>query len=214
VAALFVCFAANVEAESAGDRGRYRLAGLGVGMATRIGTQDVIVSGATQERLGARLDFIGRRTLAQHETHMLGVLIKARSDTLAVFDNPSFLFRDGRHHPMVQRFGLLVDPETGRLDTLMWRIDGSAEEGYSGAVGPAEWLPPAMTHVFLLHADAREFTFGLPREAILALPSLPPGRRQVALTDGLRDLAGQLSFTPEQAARLEGGLRAMLARQE
>jgi hypothetical protein len=215
VASLFACFAANVEAESAGGRQRYRLAGLGVGMATRIGARDVIVSGATQERLGAHLDLIGRRTLAQHEKHVQGVLIEARSDTLAVFDNPNYLLRDGRHHPVVLRFAVLVDPETGRLDTLVWLVDGSAEEGYSGAVGPAEWLPAGMAYQFLMHADAREFTLGMPvREAILAIPSLPPGRRQVLFPDGLRDLAGQPSFTPEQAARLERELRAMLAGQE
>ncbi len=215
VASLFACFAANVEADSGGGRQRYRLAGLGVGMATRIGARDVIVSGATQERLGAHLDVIGRRTLAQHEKHMQGVLIKARSDTMAVFDNPNYLLRDGRHHPVVLRFGLLVDPGTGRLDTLLWRVDGSAEEGYRGAVGQAEWLPPGMTHHFLMHADAREFTFGLPvREAILAIPSLPPGHRQVHFPEGLRDLAGLASFTPAQAADLERGLRETLARQE
>jgi hypothetical protein len=212
VAALSSVFAANVQVQAGEVPGRYRLAGLGIGLAAGIDGRQTIVSGASRELLDAHLNRIARRALQEHEKHANAIRIKARSDTFAVYDNPTHLFRDGGHHPMVLRFGLLVDPRTGRLDTLVWRLDGSAAEGYTGPVGPAEWLSSGMTHRFLLHADAREFTLGLPmKETVLALPSLPPGRRQVAFPVGLRELAGLPAFTSEQAAGLERGLRDVLA---
>jgi hypothetical protein len=210
--ALFSVMVANVGAEP-GDGGtaRYRLAGLAHGVGTRVRGEDRIVTADTQQRLGADLDLVTRLLLGEQEKRRGSTQLKARSETLAVVDNPGFLLRAGRHCPVLVRFALLVDPSSGRLDTLVWSIPGSAEAAFGEPDGPMAWLPDGLVDEALLHVDAREFTHGLPlRASCLAMTALPRGRRQIAFSAPLRDLAGRVSLSPEAALELERQLRAAL----
>jgi hypothetical protein len=188
----------------------YRLGTVARGVATTIRGRDVIVSPTTQEKLGAGLDLAARLTLERMEKHAQRTHVVARAPTMAVIDEPTFLLREGRHRPVLLRFALLVRPADGRLDALLWRIDGNARYGYEGAAGPLQWLPPSKEESCALHADAREFTLGVPhKESALALTALPGGRR-LPMAGPLRDLAGRVPLTVDQAAELERLLRAAL----
>ncbi len=214
VATLFNAIVANVQSEAdKGDSQRYRLTAVATGIGTRIGGQDVIITPATQERLGAKLDLVTRMTLQRHQQRAARGRLAVWSSTMAVLDDPTFMLQEGKHRPVILRFAILVQPATGKLDTLVWYIQGSAAEGYEGAVGPLQWLAPGQMDLSELHVDAREFTFGLPqKESALALTALPQGRRQIPLLPALVDVAAKVPLTAEEAATLERLLRQALAR--
>jgi hypothetical protein len=213
VALYFTALVAGVEAEQTeGGRPRYRLAKLGIGVGTRLHGQDRIITSRTQQQLGANLGFLERTTLVKYEERQRqNIRLKARSNTMAIIDEPTFILRDGQHCPVVLRFALLVDSLTGRAETLVWRLDGDGQGNYHGPVGPVEWLSPSKVQHYLLHTDAARFTFGLPTtEDCLAIPGLPLGQRQIALSEGVVEAASTMTLTAEQARAIEKDLTERL----
>jgi hypothetical protein len=188
------------------DGRRYRLSRVAVGMGTRVGDRDVIITPATQKGLGADLGFVARIVLSRAQEKLAGVVRVAGSPRMAVFDAPNLMLRGGGHRPVVLRYAVLVEEATGRLDTLVWLLDA---EG-SGPSLPAEWLAPSQVEDCVLHVDAREFTLGLPNEQSFALCRLPRGRRQLEFAPSLRTLAGRPRLSQAAAEELEVELRAAL----
>jgi hypothetical protein len=209
VGAVFTALLARVEVVPGVAGPRHRLAGLATGAGTSIAGQDTILSTATRSKLRADLGFFGWMTLAHHEKRWPTILIRARSNTLAVFDDPTSLHRDGGHHPVVLRYALLVEPRTGRLETLVWRVDGDPAGGYQGAVGPLEWLPANQIGCCRLHSVS-QFPLGLAGSPSLAILNLPTGHTQIPIPDRLREVLGLLQLTPAQARELEKGLRNLV----
>jgi len=181
-----------------------------IGAGAGIAGKDTILSTATRGKFGADLKIVGWISLTEHEKRWPKVLIRARSNTMAVLDDPTFLDRDGGHHPVVLRYVVLVEPRTGRLETLVWRVDVDPAGEYQGAVGPMEWLAPNMMGSCLLHHAAARFALGLPEPRSLALLSLPPGHTQIPIPDALHEVLGLFRFTPEQARKMEKGLRNLV----
>jgi hypothetical protein len=224
VAMYFMALTADVQAEKGENkRPRYRLAKLGIGVGTRVRDQDRIITSRTQRQLGANLGFLEQASLAKNEDRQRqNIRLKARSNTMAIIDEPTFFFRDGQHSPGVLRHIVLVDPATGRLETLVFWLDpdapGHADAGRLPeppvalqAGGPVEWLPPSKVNRYLLHTDAARFTFGLPTtEDCLAIPALPSGQRQFTLSGPVLEAAGKLTLTAEQARTIEQGLTERL----
>jgi hypothetical protein len=203
---LFTAIVADVKEE----RGRYHLDHVADGMGTRIGDQDVIVTPDSQERLGAGLGFLARIVLSTAQERLQEVQLVARSPTFALIDAPNLMLRQGRHRPVVLRYAILVEEKTGRLDTLLWLLDRNDRGGYTGPVGPADWLAPAKIDDCVLHVDRREFTLGTPTEKAFAMNRLPRGEKQVAFPASLKGLASRTHFSAATAADLEAGLRAAL----
>jgi hypothetical protein len=199
---LFTALVAEVRQEG----GRHRLARVAVGLGTRVGGKDVIITPQTQQSLGANLGLLARMVLARADEKLAGVVSVARSPSLAVFDAPNLMLRGGRHRPMVLRYAVLLEPTTGRLDTLVWLLD--PEEGSSAEA--AEWLPPAKVDEGVLHVDGREFTLGFPNERSFALCRLPAGQRRLTFPEPLRALACQPRLSEALAVDLEARLRAVL----
>jgi hypothetical protein len=210
VACIFTSILARVEVVPGEAGPRHRLADLAVGAGAGIAGKDTILSTATRGKFGADLKIVGWISLTEHEKRWPKVLIRARSNTMAVLDDPAFLDRDGGHHPVVLRYVVLVEPRTGRLETLVWRVDVDKAGEYQGAVGPMEWLPPNMMGHCLLHYAPSRFSLGLPEPGSLALQSLPPGHTQVPIADALHEVLGLLRFTPEQAREMEKRLRNLV----
>jgi hypothetical protein len=213
VAMYWTAITADVRADQGeNNRPRYRLAKLGIGVGTRVREQDQIITSQTHQQLGVDLGFLERATLVEYEKRQRqNIRLKARSNTMAIIDEPTFFLRDGQHRPVVLRLVLLVGPSTGRLEALMWRLDGDGQGLNRGPVGPAEWLPSAMVNRYRLHTDSARFTFGLPTtEDCLAIPALPSGRRQITLPEEVLEPAGRLTLTAEQARAIEQGVAGRL----
>jgi hypothetical protein len=125
-------------------------------------------------------------------------------------DTPAFMPRGRGHAAVVLRYVFLVDAMSGRLDTLVWRIDTDGRGGYDGTVGLIEWLPPNKLVDATLQVDLNEFRLGIPSEKAFAVTSIPGGQRQLSIPDGLRPLAGTARPTGAQAGQIERQLREMI----
>lgn len=207
---VFTATTASVEAYGTGSERRYRLARLGVGVGVNINGKDVIVSPQTQAKLGANLGLLARQVLAGVYDKQKTIRLVAVGPTLAIMDTPAFMARGKVHAPVVLRYVFLVDPLTGSLDTLVWRIDTDGRGGYEGTVGMIEWLAPNTLVDATMQVDLDEFRLGIPSERAFAITSIPPGQRQFNIPDGLRTIAGTAKLTAEQAGKLQQGLREML----
>lgn len=203
---FFTCMLARVVK----DKDRHRLAEVAVGLGAHVGGRDVILTAETQGRLGAGLPLLSQLALARGYARLAEVPSVVRSDTMIVVDGATTMVRGGRHRPVVLRYVNLCDPETGRLDTLLWTIDLDDRGRPLGAGGSIEWLPPNLNQERVLHVDAREFAFGLITESALAMTGLYRGRQQFAVADGFRTTAGSSRLTPESAAQMEATLRDLL----
>jgi hypothetical protein len=203
---LFTALVADVRRE----QGHGRLVCVAVGVGTRVGDRDIVITPATQKRLGADLGFVARAVLSRAQDRLADVVTVARSPTMAVFDAPNWMVRNGRHRRVVLRYAAVVDPKTAALDTLVWLLDPTESGSLSGPVGAAEWLPPGVVDDAVLHVDAREFFLGNPTESSFALLGLPRGRQRIELPDDLKTLASRPRFTAADGAELEARLRALI----
>jgi hypothetical protein len=204
---LFTALLADVQHK----HGRYRLARVAVGVGTRVGDRDLILSPETQRRLGADLGFVARIVLSRAHEKLADIVTTARSPAMMVFDAPNLMLRQGLHRPVVLRYAVLVNEESGRLDTLVWLLDCEGDGRLCGPCGPVEWLSPSKVDDCVLHVDAREFTLGNPNEQSFALLRLPQGSSHPELPQPLRALASQPHLSEASAAELEVGLRTLLA---
>lgn len=209
---LFTAVVANVQEDRSGGPSRYRLTGLGVGMGTKIRGKDVIITPETQRKLGADLGFFGRIVLNESTKRIQEVLTVARSDGMALIDAPALMLREGKHRPIIVRYALLVDGQTGRLDTLIWPIDRDDRGAYVGLAGDYEWLAPNKLEDCMLHVDGNEFFAGTPTESAFAMNCFPRGQRQIAIPDGHKALAVKARLSREAAVELEAKLRDFLAK--
>lgn len=200
---------ANVE--KAGGPARFRLTAIAIGLGVKVNGQDTIVSPDKQVELGANLKFIERIVLNKATEKLKDVQVVVRSDTLVLIDASNLLRRDGRHQPVVLRYAVLVDPATGRLDTLLWVIDRDERGGYRGVAGPAEWLPPNKMEDCVLHVDGKEVSvLGVPSESAFAIERVPQGQKQVALPEDVKPIAGRMRLTGDMARQLEMRLREVV----
>lgn len=208
---LFSAWLANVETEQQGGQARYRLDRVAIGLGTRIGSQDVIITPESQRRLGANLRAMARLALDKGSAKLRHVEKVAGSETLAVIDSPGMLLHEGKHRPAVLRYAILVDGQTGRLETLLWAILRNDAGENQGLVGDIEWLPPNKVLNSVLHVDAKDFgPLGLPRESAFALTRVYQGQKQLPWSAELKALATRSRFSAAEAATLEKQLRALV----
>jgi hypothetical protein len=207
---LFTAFAADVRPSPDGRPPRHRLRAVGIGLGNRIDGRDTILTPDTAGRFGADLDWIGRAILSTGCERQKQSVVVFRGPTMALVDTPVHFRCPDRHRLIMFRYALLVDEPTGRLDPLVWLFDPTGRGGCAGERVVMELLPPDLVNEPELYVDLNEFTLGVPAEPAFAVDRLPPGRVQIPMPSGLRPLAEQTRYSPEEAARLEGELRKLL----
>lgn len=215
---LFTAILADVRplAERGGkgkDGKRYKLAKVAIGLGTRIGGKDTILTPDTQKQLGADLGLLARVVLRKSQEKLGEIAVVARSATFLVFDSPSFLVVGNKHKSIVLRYAILVDERSGRLDALVWPVGRDADGKYSEALGAIQWLPPSLADDCVLHIDGNEFSLGQPTEKAFAITEPPKGRKEIAITEKLKPLAARPRFTSATAAELESKLREAIKQQ-
>jgi hypothetical protein len=203
---LFTALLADVKP---GDGDRHKLAKVAVGLGVRIDGKDTVVTPDTQKRLGANLGLLARVVLSTAQEMLAETTVVARSDTLMVFDSPSYLAVDGRHQAIALRYAVLVEERTGRLNTLVWVLGRQDGGRYTGPIGAALWLPPNLTDDCVLHVDGSEFSLGQPTEKAFAMTT-PPKGKEVPVAEDWKSLAASEKFTAAAAAALENLLREAL----
>ena len=134
----------------------------------------------------------------------------ARSRTMAILDAPSTLLLDKKHQQVVLRYAVLVDLQTGRLDTLLWLLDREDRDEDSEPLSPLQWLAPDKLEDCALHVDPDDFFLGIPGPKAFAMERMPQGRQAIEFPNELKSTAAAAEFTPASAQALERALRKLL----
>jgi hypothetical protein len=178
-------------------------------MALPIGDQETVISGATQQKLGAKLGFVDRNALAESEASLDGVRQVARTSTMLVFDAPAIMRLDKKNKNVTQRHAILVSPTTGKLSTLVWIIE-PGEEGAPRLTEPlAHLLPENCEEDRQIVVDSSQFNFGIPSKQAFALVALPAGE-ETPIGEAWRNLAVSQFKEATDVVKLEQALRAAI----
>ena len=202
---MFTAFTADVVPERQGEHTRYRIRAIGLGLGTTVNGRDLVLTVETAEGLGQRLEWYEKETLRtgyriQHQARVV-----VHGPSFALLDTPVTL-RCGTKNRMVRyRYALIVDPPTGRLDVLCWRI-GDAEG--CADLSRAVLLHPSTIDKAELIPDPS--AGDIPNELTFGVDELPPYRLEVALPPEIAGLAAQTKYTPDDARALEAALRKLL----
>jgi hypothetical protein len=129
---------------------------------------------------------------------------------MALLDTHAVMVRDGKHRLAVMRHAILIDPRSGRLETLVWGVELDGQRNYRGVNSHMQWLRANAVDDCQLWVDPGEFTLGIPSDMAFAVPAPPKGRLTVPFTSDLITVAGQSRFTPQSLQALESGLRQAL----
>src|SRR5262249_1154789 len=132
---FFTCGLARVEKQEAPGRPPvYRLGEVAGGTGVGINGKDTIISPDSYTRLGAKLALRASYPLGRAYHRLDRVLVRARSDTLVVYDAPVRMVREGRNQNTILRSAVLVDSHTGDLELLTWAVAQDDAEHYLGAL--------------------------------------------------------------------------------
>ena len=198
---------ANVVATREGAKTAYWLQRIARGFAIDLNGQDTVIDG--KNTLGADLGLFGRRVLAENEAILdKDVYQIARTGTMLVFDAESTMLSGSSHRKMIMRHAVLVDPDTGRVFTLVWLLS-KTPSGYAFAESNLQLLPPSMQEARLLHVLKDRFTLGIPSPDAFALVRIPQGSA-LPWTPDLERTAALGTFAREQVFGLERSLRALI----
>jgi len=189
---------------------RFTLSSVAVGVGVKVNGQDMILTSDTQAKLGARLGFLEGQVLSGGDKQLEQIHCVARSRTMAILDAPSTLLRDKKHQQVALRYAVLVDPQTGRLDTLLWLLDREDRDESAEPLSRLQWLAPDKLEDCALHVDPDDFFLGIPGEKAFAMERMPQGRQALELPEELTSVAARAEFTPASALALERGLRKLL----
>lgn len=203
---LFTAMAARVVAYRNGDALQYRLEAVGIGVGTRIGEHDVIISSDTQRQLGAGLGPLKAIVLSRAEEHLSKILRVAASERMMIVDAPSIMYLEGEHRKIVLRYLFVVNPLTGQLATIVWRIDLDEHGRYLPVTGPAVLVRPNLVATSPLHVDGGKVYWGIPSNEAFAIVRLPPGT-PIDVPPELSRLLGQQVLTPQIAWDMEWRFR-------
>ena len=205
---MFTAFVADVRSELQGEKYVHRIQAIALGLGTASGERDVIITPESAAQHGVELDWVTREILTKgYKTQGLAAVV-IHGPAMEVVDTPVWYRSDGHHGLQRFRYALIVDAATGKLDSMVWRLDG---EGTCGD-GSATVLGPNTIDEAELIPDPNEFNaLGIPSDAAFAVDRLPSGRARVLLPPDLRPLAAQGKYTPAEARTLESRLRQLLA---
>jgi hypothetical protein len=182
---------ADVGRQTNQGRPVYFLSKLARGFAIEIKGKETIVDG--NNTLGASLGLFGRRILDENEKILdEDVRQVVRTPTMLIFDAKAVMRQQNEHVPMIVRHAVLVQPDTGRLSTLVWLLT----RDYRAAEPAVQLLPNGMREQRSLSVKRDEFTLGIPSREAFALRRIPQGK-PVAYDDRLRWAATQRTFTAQ-----------------
>jgi hypothetical protein len=210
---FFMATLAQVDRVERGGQAYFRLARLASGIGTNISGRDTIVSPDTTSRLGANVGFLGGILLGEMHDKQRTVEVVLRSETTAVYDTPIVIRLDDKNRTLVLRYGILVDPPSGRLESLCWLIDVDDQQRYLRLVGNMQWLAADKVMDCQLYVDKSQYTLGVPSDNAFACLKIPQGRVQFAINDPqLARLLIKKRWSREEAPAVDAALRDILRR--
>jgi len=161
--------------KTGGDRPGYRLARVGVGLCIPAKGGDTIVTCEYADSEAVSLSFIEREVLKRVEEELKKARLVARTERFAVLAAPSELVVEGRHEKIFLFYALSVDPDSGRLSTILWAYTSDPERKVR--LAPPALLPPRLVYQCGLDVEAERLLGALPVNWSFAMRRLPPGGR-------------------------------------
>ncbi|MDX1924924.1 MAG: hypothetical protein SFV81_00320 [Pirellulaceae bacterium] len=207
---LTLTILATVKRDAAGDGTEtYRLAEAGVGYSTAINQKMTTISSESASRLGARLDFYSRQMLGENEKQIANLKLAARTSTLAIFDAPAIMFRDGQHKDFVTRHLFWIDSKTGKLALVIWLLSTDTNGRMLVAEKSLRVVAPGTNEDRKIHIDGRSFFLLIPTERAFALEDLPPGT-DVPWSAAAQSLAALTTYNSDELNQFALALNQML----
>lgn len=191
-------------------QGNYYLARLAMGWCQPIDGHPRVISTATYQKLGAKLDPLEAVSLAMREVDCDdNTRVVARAAASLFYDVHRVLAYGERHLSGRLRHALLVYPRTGELAALMWIVPpaeiGPPEEGF------LERLPASMVTTFELQfLPSQGNLLSMPSPDDFAVRGVPQGQTRIRVTPELARLVYREEFDGAAAVALERALRAEL----
>jgi hypothetical protein len=204
---LFTAMAVRVAQD---DAGRWQIEQVGIGLGTRVGEVDAIISSATHKQLGANLDWLRTLVLSRAEERLDLLRVTAGTPSMVVVDAPTLLRLDNQNRETVFRYLFLVEAETGGLATIVWRIETDDRGNYLKVASDPILATPSIITVTPLHVDGSRVTAGIPASNAFASTRMPDGHT-FSMPEVSATAAGQRQLTKATAARLEIGFRKALS---
>lgn len=163
----------------------------------------------------ADMGILGGRVLKENEDILDNEVRQVvRTDTMLIFDANSYMLYNNQHEKMVNRYAILVFPQTGRLATVVWLLARDGPGKYKAAEPAMQLLPPSMRENRLLSVKREKFKVVLlvwmPEPDAFALMRIPQGKA-IAYTPELQRLATTREFTAKEVQELETKLRAAIS---
>jgi hypothetical protein len=187
----------------------FRLEEVGIGYSTAINNKLTIVSTDSASKLGAQLGFYGRQMLSENGKLLANVRLILRTTTLAVFDTPAIMLRDGQHKEFVTRHLLWLDPRTGKMAMAVWLLSSVDEGQLAVAEKKLRVVAAGTREDRKIHVDGRSFFLGIPTTRSFALEDLPPGA-DFAWTEAAKELAAKKAYHTKELDELANALNQML----
>ena len=188
-------------------RGPYHLRRVGAGLCLDLGGRDTVISSETAKSQGAALGTIDRMALGRAERALGRSHLAASTPTFALYDTfVELADASGAHHSIILRYALIVDPETGSLQSAYWTMAEHQRERTTPET--LTLLAPGCVFRCGIHIAARRKIGKFAASWGFAMTKLPEGE-PIAMPAGLREIAGDDSFEADSEA-LEEAVRAAI----
>jgi hypothetical protein len=147
---------------------------VGLGLCVSVQGKDTVVSEENADSPPFSLGFVETQVLGKAQTELKKARLIASTETFAVLAAPSELKIGTAHRNVILTYVMLVDKDSGRLDTLLWAISAKPER--RAAPSSLTLLPPRFQFQCGLDVIADRLLGTLPISWSFAMCSLPPGR--------------------------------------
>lgn len=190
---------------------QYILRRVGMGLALSDRDGDLVVSPERISELNIKLSLAEKLVLERAEAALRRGRLAAGSPSFAIYDAEAYLAEGGQHRQIFLRYALLVDPNSGELQTLVWPMNPEPDDRE-----PPEsitLLEPALLFDCGLDVQADRAFGRLPVGWDFAMVELPPGR-PVPVPARLQAILVLDPEYPDEVQELERGLRRVLEQVE
>lgn len=192
---------------AAGSKSTFVLRRMGMGLCTPVNGKDTVISSATLDTLHVPFGLIERAVLQKAEEELVRGRVTVRTATFALFSAPTLEKTKTGHEAVLLRYALLVNPQTGTLQTLLW--SQAADAPRRKALERLTLLPPGLIDDATVDVLAERVLGAIPVSWSFAMAALPQGK-SLRTSPAVRQWSLRDSITPAEATRLEVDLRAVL----
>ncbi|QDS88643.1 hypothetical protein EC9_28340 [Rosistilla ulvae] len=199
---MFTALAARTQQTADGS---WQLTEIATGAGTSVRGRDMIISSDTQQQLGADLGFFARMVLKEFDAKQTQVQYKTISRHFFVVDTIGAFRWKNENRLLPLRYALVLQPQTGQLDTFCWLMDADATGVSTAAVGSIHWLPKSLVFAPQLHVDYSKYNFlGIPSDTAFCSTNIPPGQVTMNIPADATRVLARPTLSAAEAQSLHG----------